>query len=126
AWLAQAPPTQSGWLGALRDPRIGTALGLMHRSPELPWTVARVASEVAMSRSAFAARFTQLVGEAPMAHLFRWRMWLAAEQLRRDDVTVAAIATRAGYDSEMAFSKAFKRQFGVPPGTYRRQAHQAA
>jgi AraC-like DNA-binding protein len=126
AWMEQAPAAQGGWLAALRDPQIGRALGLMHRSPELPWTVSSLGSELAMSRSGFAARFTQLVGESPMLHLFRWRMWLAADLLRRGNLAIADVATRIGYDSEMAFSKAFKRHFGVPPGVYRRQAHTAA
>jgi AraC-like DNA-binding protein len=126
AWIAQMPATDGGWLRALSDPQIGQALGLMHRAPERSWTVASLAAEVAMSRSAFSARFTQLTGEAPMTHLFRWRMWLAADQLRRDDLPIADIAARTGYESEMAFSKAFKRHFGVPPSVYRRQARQAA
>jgi AraC-like DNA-binding protein len=125
-WMEQAPAARGGWLAALRDPLIGRALGLMHRSPELPWTVSSLGAELAMSRSAFAARFTRLVGEPPIEHLFRWRMWVAADLLRRGDLAIADVAARAGYESELAFSKAFKRHVGVPPGAYRRQAHTAA
>lgn len=126
AWIAQMPATDGGWLRALRDPQIGPALGLMHRSPERSWSVASLAAEAAMSRSAFSARFTQLVGEAPMTHLFRWRMWLAADHLRRGDLPIVDVAARTGYESEMAFSKAFKRHVGQAPSIYRRAAHQGA
>lgn len=122
AWIEQLPASDGGWLRALRDPQIGRAIGLMHRAPERPWTVAALAAEVAMSRSAFSLRFAHLAGEAPMAHLYRWRMALAADQLRRGDLSVAAIAARSGYESEAAFSKAFKRHFGVGPRAYRRAA----
>jgi transcriptional regulator GlxA family with amidase domain len=126
AWIAQMPATEGGWLGALRDPQIGQALALMHRSPERAWTVAGLSAEVAMSRSAFSARFTRLTGESPMTHLFRWRMWLAADHLRRGDLPITDVAARTGYESEMAFSKAFKRHVGVSPSVYRRAARQAA
>ena len=118
AWLESesAPP---GWLGALRDPQIGRALTLLHLDPAHGWTVANLAAEVNMSRSAFAARFAALVGEPPLAYLTRWRMRLAAGLLRAD-VPLTEIAERVGYESEAAFSVAFKRERGIPPGRYRR------
>lgn len=110
----------SGWLAALGEPHIGAALGLIHEQPAEPWTVALLASRVGMSRSAFAARFTQLVGEPPLHYVTRWRMQKAAELLRASTATLSEVATRVGYESEAAFSKAFKRWSGVAPGGYRR------
>jgi AraC-like DNA-binding protein len=120
-WMASQPIGQGGWLGALRDPHIGAALGLIHRAPERPWSVAALAREVAMSRSPFAARFTALVGEPPLAYVTRWRMYLAAGYLRSDRLAVSEVADRVGYKSAAALSKAFKRCFGLAPGTYRRR-----
>lgn len=120
AWLDGLADGSGGWLGALRDDRIGRAIGLMHREPERRWTVAELARAVAMSRSAFAARFTALAGEAPLAYLARWRMALAAGWLRDGDDRIGEIAERAGYQTEAAFSKAFKRWAGVAPSIYRR------
>jgi AraC-like DNA-binding protein len=108
-------------LCALADPQIGASLRLMHASPAEPWTVERLAREVGMSRSAFATRFTQLVGEAPLQYLTRWRMTQAAELLREGDVGVAAIAERVGYGNATAFAKAFARIEGIGPGAYRRK-----
>lgn len=118
AWLEQeeVPP---GWLGALRDPQVGRALTLLHMNPERGWIIADLAAEVNMSRSAFAARFTALVGEPPLTYLTRWRMRLAAGLLR-EGVPLFKVAERVGYESEAAFSVAFKRERGVPPGQYRR------
>jgi AraC-like DNA-binding protein len=118
-WIAQQPAGHGGWLGALRDPQIGTALALIHRSPEQDWSVATLARQVGMSRSTFAARFRSLVQAAPLAYLSRWRLNLAASLLRDDRMTVSAVTERVGYESEAAFSKAFKRHFGVPPRAYR-------
>lgn len=120
SWIAEDPLAQQGWLGALRDEQIGRALSLIHRSPTLQWTVASLAAEVAMSRSAFAARFREIVGESPMRYLSRWRMELALSWLREDDTPVSALATRLGYESEAAFSRSFKRYMGVSPGAARR------
>jgi transcriptional regulator GlxA family with amidase domain len=108
-------------LCALADPQIGASLRLMHASPAEPWTVERLAREVGMSRSAFAARFTQLVGEAPLQYLTRWRMTQAAELLREGDDSVPAIAERVGYGNATAFTKAFARVEGIGPGAYRRK-----
>src|SRR5262249_29783911 len=120
-WMASQPAGQGGWLGALRDPHIGAALGLIHRAPERPWSVAALAPAVAMSRSPFATRFTALVGEPLLAYVTRWRMSLAARYLRSDRLAVSDVADRVGYTSAASLSKAFKRCFGVAPGTYRRR-----
>ena len=120
AWLESDPAAQSGWLGALRDPQIGRAISLIHREPGRPWTVASLADQIPMSRSAFAARFTELVGEPAMSYVTRWRMHLAAVALRDEGATVAALADRFGYRSEAAFARAFKRVVGSPPGAVRR------
>jgi AraC family transcriptional regulator, alkane utilization regulator len=111
---AQAP-------GALRDPQIAAAVRLIHSQPQRPWTVGQLAAEVALSRSAFAARFHQLVGEPPMRYLIRARLGHAAGLLHSTDSSLAEIARRTGYGSEFSFSRAFKRVFGVPPGAYRGQ-----
>lgn len=120
AWLESDPAARSGWLGALRDPRIGRAISLIHREPGREWTVASLADQIPMSRSAFAARFTELVGEPAMGYVTRWRMHLAAAALRDDGATVAQLASRLGYRSEAAFARAFKRVMGSPPGAVRR------
>lgn len=120
SWLASAPEARAGWLGALRDPQVGRAVALVHREPARAWTVAGLASAVAMSRSAFAARFTELVGEPVMGYVTRWRMHVAAGRLRAGEVSVAEVARELGYRSEAAFSRAFKRVTGVSPGSVRR------
>jgi AraC-like DNA-binding protein len=119
-WLESDPTARTGWLGALQDRQIGRAISLIHRDPARAWTVASLADEVAMSRSAFAARFTDLVGESAMRYVGGWRMHLAVEALREEDVTVAELADRFGYRSEAAFSRAFKRVNGVAPGAVKR------
>lgn len=113
AWI-EREPTHHGWLAALRDPTIGRAITLIHRDPAHGWTVAELAAEVAMSRSGFATRFTELVGESPKSYLTSWRMQLGRSFLE-DGLTIAEVATRLGYQSEAAFSRAFKRVTGVPP-----------
>ncbi len=119
AWIAGDPAGQTGWLGALQDPRIGWAMSLVHRDPAQPWSVASLARQTAMSRSAFAARFTELVGEPVMQYVTRWRMQVALDWLQHDDVSVAELAARLGYESEAAFSRAFKRTVGTSPGAAR-------
>ena len=116
AWIAREPEGQTGWLGALQDPRIGQAMSLVHRDPAQPWSVASLARATAMSRSAFAARFTELVGEPVMRYVTRWRMQVALDWLQHDDVPVAELAARLGYESDAAFSRAFKRTIGISPG----------
>ncbi|MGF1464779.1 MAG: AraC family transcriptional regulator [Sandaracinaceae bacterium] len=118
-WLATDQARQ-GWLGALRDPRLGRALAAVHRDPAAPWTLPRLAREAGMSRSAFAARFAETVGEPPMAYVTDWRMRLARSLLRDGDTSVGEIAARVGYRSDAAFGRAFKRAFGASPGRVRR------
>ncbi len=117
AWIETDPEARAGWLGALRDERIGRALNLIHAEPERAWTVADLARDVAMSRSAFAARFTELVGVPVLRYLTEWRMRLAQGRLEEDGVTVATVAAELGYGSEAAFARAFKRVTGVAPRT---------
>jgi AraC-like DNA-binding protein len=119
-WLGQNLADQKGWLGALQDAQIGRAISLIHREPARGWTVASLASELAMSRSAFAARFTTLVGETPMHFVARSRMYLAVTWLKQEQARLAEVAARLGYQSEAAFSRAFKRFIGVSPGAVRR------
>lgn len=114
-------PHQGGWLRALIEPGISSALGLIHRQPEKHWTVALLAQQASMSRSSFAARFTQLVGNPPLKYLTQWRMSRASDLLRDQHASLQEIALRVGYDSEVAFNQAFKRWSGCPPGAYRRQ-----
>jgi AraC-like DNA-binding protein len=124
-WIETDPAARTGWLGALQDRHIGRALALVHRDPARAWTVASLADELAMSRSAFAARFTELVGEPPLTYVARWRMGLARAALEAEGVTVAELAARLGYRSEAAFARAFKRVTGEAPGAVRRGARPA-
>ncbi|MBL8891437.1 MAG: helix-turn-helix domain-containing protein [Planctomycetaceae bacterium] len=112
-----------GWLRALVDPEIGNALKLMHRAPEYRWTIAELAEELAISRSAFAERFKKITGRPPLEYLTWWRLQRAAARLRSGEIaTLYEAAKTSGYQSEAAFSKAFRREFGMPPGEVRRQA----
>jgi AraC-like DNA-binding protein len=108
-------------LRALADRPIGTALAAIHDRPAEPWTVERLAARAALSRSGFAARFTALVGEPPLAYLARWRMTRAAQLLRDTDLVMSEVAERVGYRSEASFNKAFKRLEGITPGVYRQR-----
>ena len=126
SWIATDPGGQTGWLGALQDSQIGRAISLIHRDPSRAWTVASLADELAMSRSAFAARFTELVDEPAMHYVARWRMNLALNWLTEDGAGVGELASRLGYRSEAAFSRAFKRIIGVSPGAARRIARDRA
>jgi AraC-like DNA-binding protein len=110
----------TGWTAAMNDPAIGSTLHTMHRDPAEPWTVDRLAHEVGLARATFTRRFTALVGEPPLTYLTRWRMITAARALRRDRMPLAAIARQVGY-TEFAFAKAFKREYGIAPGEYRRR-----
>jgi AraC-like DNA-binding protein len=118
-FLETLSPEQPGWLAGLRDDVVGRGLGLLHGAPAHPWTIEELASAVAMSRSAFADRFTALVGQPPMQYLAQWRMQLGAARLVAGDAKVAAVAEEVGYDSEAAFSRAFKRVMGVSPAAWR-------
>jgi len=119
-WVEEQPHDQGGWLGALRDPQIGAAIGLIHREPQRNWSVSELAREVAMSRSIFASKFSSLVGEPPLTYLTNWRLWQASRLLAEGNISVGETALRVGYESEAAFSKAFKRHFGQSPLAYRR------
>ena len=119
-WLERDGGRRPGWLGALSDPDIGSALALIHRRAEEPWTVASLAREVHLSRSVFAERFSRLVGTSPMQYVTRWRMSLASSWLREERMSASEAAYRLGYSSEAAFSRAFKRYLQVPPGVVRR------
>jgi AraC-like DNA-binding protein len=114
------PPESAGWLSGLRDRHIGAALRLMHGRPAERWTLDALAREVGLSRSAFAERFAELVGVPPMHYLGNWRLQLAAQLLERRGTSIAQAASEVGYESEAAFNRAFKKQLGVPPGSWRR------
>jgi transcriptional regulator GlxA family with amidase domain len=111
----------SGWLRAGADPVVGAALDLMHDQAAHPWTVAALARRVGMSRAGFARRFTDAVGEPPMSYLTAWRLALAADRLRQDDVPVFRVAAEVGYGSPFTLSTAFKRHYGESPLAYRRR-----
>jgi AraC-like DNA-binding protein len=108
-----------GWFRASADPRIGPALRAMHENPAHPWTVAELAEQALLSRSAFARQFSDVVGMSPLAYLNDWRMALARERLRDTDARLAAIGASLGYASEFSFAAAFKRHHGVAPGRWR-------
>ncbi|MFK7801299.1 MAG: AraC family transcriptional regulator [Anaerolineae bacterium] len=122
SWMAEDPLAQTGWLGALQDPHIGRAILHIQRDPARPWTVQSLAEEVALSRSVFAARFKTLVGESPMQYLARWRMNVAVTLLKEEDLSLGELANRMGYQSEAAFSRAFKRFIGMSPGAARKKS----
>jgi AraC-like DNA-binding protein len=113
------PEQQNGWLAGARDPVVGRSLALLHGRVAHPWTIADLADEVGISRSALVERFSRYLSEPPMAYLTRWRLQLAAESLQKTSRGVADIAVDIGYQSEAAFSRAFRREFGQPPGRYR-------
>jgi AraC-like DNA-binding protein len=120
-YLETLPSDRTGWLAGLRDPYVGRALTALHRSPARDWTLELLAREAGLSRSALAERFTQFVGQPPMQYLTNWRMQLAANQLVSGSEGVATIAQRVGYESEAAFSRAFKKAVGVPPSRWRKR-----
>jgi AraC-like DNA-binding protein len=126
AHLASAPAADRGWLAALRDPVLAPALSLLHADPARRWTVADLASRAAVSRSVLDDRFRQVLGLSPIRYLTEWRMHLAEELLATGTLGVNAIARRVGYDSEEAFSRAFKREHGLAPSAWRRARPPAA
>jgi AraC-like DNA-binding protein len=113
---------EGGWLRAVVDPQIGAVLAAIHDKPQAPWSVESLAQTAAMSRSAFAARFAELVGVPPLHYVTRWRMQKAAHALRTSEARLAEIASSVGYETEAAFSKAFKRIYQQSPGAFRRAA----
>jgi AraC-like DNA-binding protein len=116
----QLPPGQTGWLAGARDPGVGRALTLMHHRHAHPWTVSDLAHEVGLSRTVLSERFRHFLGESPMAYLMRWRLGLSARALISTNHSIAQVASDVGYESEAAFNRAFKREFGLPPAKYRR------
>ena len=118
-WGAKSP-NNLGWLSGLNDARIGKALSAIHEEPSRPWTVERLAKVAGSSRSAFAARFTEVVGQTPLKYLATWRLHLAAEHLRVGTVRIGEITALVGYGSEAALTRAFKAQFNTTPAAFRR------
>jgi transcriptional regulator GlxA family with amidase domain len=116
---------KTGWLRAIFDPKIGAALKAMHERVENPWTVESLAASAGMSRSAFALRFKELLGETPLEYLTNWRMYKATGLMQEGDKKLFEVAKSVGYDSDAAFSKAFKRVLGVAPREYRRSVMEA-
>jgi AraC-like DNA-binding protein len=119
-YIESLPADSKGWLSGLRDRHVGAALQLMHGRPAEDWTLDALAREVGLSRSAFAERFTELMGTPAMQYLGNWRLQLASRLLERPGTSIAQAAAEVGYESEAAFNRAFKRQVGVPPGQWRR------
>jgi AraC-like DNA-binding protein len=119
-YVASLPEQQVGWLAGARDPIVGKSLGLLHSRVAHPWTIAGLADEVGISRSGLVERFARYLSEPPMTYLTRWRLQLAARSLESTPRGVTEIAAEVGYESEAAFNRAFKREFGQPPGRYRR------
>jgi AraC-like DNA-binding protein len=119
-YLETLPADRTDWLAGLRDPFIGRALTALHRNPARDWTLESLAHEVGLSRSVLAERFTQFVGQPVMQYLTNWRMQLAANHLLSGIDSVAAVAERVGYESEAAFSRAFKKTVGAPPSQWRK------
>src|SRR5262245_25109249 len=118
-YVASLPEQQTGWLAGTRDPVVGKSLTLLHSRIAHPWTIADLADQVGISRSGLVERFTRYLSEPPMAYLTRWRLEMAARSLQKTSRGVAEIAADVGYESEAAFNRAFKREFGQPPGRYR-------
>lgn len=125
-YVESLPGDSTGWLAGLRDRHVGRALALLHAEPAREWTVDALAREAAISRSALYDRFVQFIGVPPMQYLTQWRMQVAARLLRDGQAPVASIALEVGYESEAAFSRAFKRETGRPPATWRREIRSAA
>ena len=114
------PPEQKGWLAAMRDPAIGRALSLIHEKPAEAWTLERLSEAAGLSRSSLHERFVHFIGQPPMHYLAQWRMQVAAGLLRDTSAKLVAVALDVGYESEAAFSRAFKRVAGVSPGSWRK------
>jgi AraC-like DNA-binding protein len=121
-YMERLPPEQTGWLAGARDPVVGGALALLHGEPGRAWTMDELAEKTGASRSVVAERFARFLGQPPMAYLARWRLQLAARLLRASPKTILQVALDVGYESQAAFNRAFKREFGVPPAQFRRRA----
>ena len=123
-WQFRYAAHGQGWLAGLADPQIGRVLSVLHALPNRPWTVNELATEAAMSRAVLAKRFVALVGQSPIQYLAEWRMHLARHLLRESTFAISEIAERVGYESEAAFSRAFRRLVGVPPAAWRQNRAQ--
>lgn len=119
-WLTTGGERASSWIKGLTDPAVGRSLAMIHAEPARAWSVSSLARELHQSRSGFANRFVELVGESPMRYLTRWRMQLAADQLGATNLRISQVARRVGYDSEPAFSRAFRRYLGATPSEFRK------
>lgn len=119
-YMEQLPAEQIGWLAAARDEIVGATIAAIHRAPGRPWTLDSLAEEAAASRSVLTERFARFLGDSPLAYLAMWRMQLAARRLQTSRHTVLQVALEVGYESEAAFIRAFKREFGLPPARYRK------
>lgn len=126
SWLSDDPQSATGWLHAIQDVRIGSALEAIHDNPGHEWNLDLLATVATMSRSSFSARFTELIGEPPISYLTRWRMNVAESRLREHDITASQVATELGYRSEAAFNRAFTRIIGRTPGSIRTQRRNPA
>jgi len=119
-WMEGCPMGACAWLQGMKDPQIGRSLALMHSEPGKPWDLENLARSIGLSRAVFAERFARLMGDSPKSYLTGWRMHLASVWLKEERLTLAEAADRLGYGSEAAFSRAFKRRFGVAPGGLKR------
>ena len=120
-YLTTMPEERTGFLAGLRDPAVGKALALLHTQVARAWTAEDLAGAVNLSRSAFAERFTSLIGQPPMTYLTNWRMQVAAQKLREGRLSIGQIAFDIGYEFEAAFTRAFKRELGAPPAAWRKR-----
>ncbi len=121
-YLDELPEDATAWLAGLRDRYVGRALALLHEKPDHPWTIHELGHRVGLSRSALHERFLRFLAQPPMHYLANWRIQVGSRLLRETGRTVADIALEVGYDSEAAFSRAFKRLVGTPPAAWRRAA----
>jgi AraC-like DNA-binding protein len=120
-YLKELPDSQTGWLAGLRNPHVAKALALLHGRPEYSWTVEALAREVGLSRTVLAERFAHYIGQPPMQYFTKWRLSLAADRLRDGGTSIGRVAEQVGYDSDASFTRAFKREFGLPPAAWRRK-----
>jgi len=120
-YMAEDAEGRTGWLAGVRDRVVGAALAALHKDPARPWTLDELARTAGASRTVLAERFQQLVGASPMQHLAQWRMLLAANMLRAGAAPLTQIAETVGYQTDTAFIRAFRREYGVPPATWRRR-----
>jgi AraC-like DNA-binding protein len=125
-YMESLPPERDGWLAGARDPIVGAALALMHRRPHDAWTLQSLAETVGTSRSVLSERFDRFLGEPPLTYLTRWRLQLASRLLETTRKPIQQIAAEIGYDSEAAFNRAFKREYGAPPARHRKNFAEAA